>query len=285
MTLNFTKMHGAGNDFIIINNLSKNQKGFNCNDLSYLAKKLCNRNYGIGGDGIILVLPADYKKNDYQMRIFNSDGSEAEMCGNGIRCFAHYIMEKNLSEKNKFTIETKAGIIKTEMISYQENKSQVKVNMGIPEFKAKNIPVLIEEEDFISNYSLKIDEEIYKLNFVSMGNPHTIIFFDDLDEISIKELGPRIETHKIFPQKTNVEFIEIKDRNEINMKVWERGAGETLACGTGACASVVAGIKNTLLNEEVLVHLAGGDLFIEWSGKEVWMTGPAETVFEGKVKV
>ncbi|MFW6264646.1 MAG: diaminopimelate epimerase [Bacillota bacterium] len=283
MMINFTKMHGAGNDFVLIDSLH-NSFHNSIESISKLAIRICDRHTGIGGDGIILVLPVENKENDFRMRIFNSDGSEAEMCGNGIRCFTHFLREELMSKKNTFRIETRAGIIQPEIISYNNKESQVKVNMGIPRFRNQEIPVLLDEE-YIKNYDLLIDDQKIKINCVSMGNPHTIIFVKNLDSTPVIELGKKIENHKIFPEKTNVEFIEVLNRNEILMKVWERGAGLTLACGTGACAAVVAGINNNLLNQEVLVHLPGGDLNIEWYGKDVFMTGPAEQVFKGEIEL
>ena len=289
MNLSYSKMHGTGNDFIIIDLINKNYQ-IKC--LNKLAKKLCERHFGVGGDGLICVLPCDEKNNDFKMRIFNTDGSEAEMCGNGIRCFAHFVKENNLTNKKRLKVETLAGVIKPEILEYNQGKSMVKVNMGKPLFKPQDIPVKIDQEkpsklDFIEDYPLKIQEKKFNINCVSMGNPHSVIFDEDIENIDIKKWGSKIETHNIFPEKTNVEFIKIIDASEIEMKVWERGSGITLACGTGACASVVAGIKKGLLNKEVTVHLPGGDLNIKWPGNSnnVLMTGPAETVFTGETVI
>jgi len=281
MKLKFIKMHGTGNDFIMIN-------GFNyqINNFSKVAKKVCDRHFSIGGDGLIIILPPENKENDYRMKIFNSDGSEAEMCGNGIRCFAHFLKNEQLTNKLEFRIETLAGIISPKIINTNNNKSQVKVNMGKPKFKAEEIPVNVDGNlNYLKEYSLEIEEHQFNINCVSMGNPHSIIFVEEIDKYSLEKWGPLLENHSIFPEKTNVEFIKIIKEDEILMKVWERGSGITLACGTGATASVVAGIKNGLLGNKVLVHLPGGDLIIEWFGNNAYMTGPAETVFTGEVNI
>ncbi|MFW6281845.1 MAG: diaminopimelate epimerase, partial [bacterium] len=279
--INFIKMQGTGNDFIMVNGYN-----YSFNNLSDIVKRVCNRHFGIGGDGLILLLPPEDIKNDYKMRIFNSNGSEAEMCGNGIRCIAHFIIENDINNKKSYKIETLAGLITPEIIEYNKRKSMVKVNMGIPVFDSENIPININEpKEYIENYKLEINDNIYKINCVSMGNPHSIIFVDNIRMYNLKEIGPLIENNPIFPEKTNVEFIEIINKNEIKMKVWERGVGITLACGTGATASVVAGIKNNLLNDNVLVHLPGGDLQIEWNGGSAFMTGPAETIFKGSINL
>jgi diaminopimelate epimerase len=282
MNVGFTKMHGAGNDFIIINGME-----YDINNLNKFAKLICDRHFKVGGDGLIIILPAENKENDFRMRIFNADGTEAEMCGNGIRCFAHYLYNKGLSNKKSNRIETLAGIIIPQIISETSNQLQVKVNMGKPEFKAEKIPVYNNEGlDYIDNYLLKLDEYKFYINCVSMGNPHTIIFIDDdLDSIPLSKWGPEIENHPMFPEKTNVEFVNILAGNEINMRVWERGSGITLACGTGACASVVTGIRKSLLNNMVTVHLKGGDLLIEWTGNNVFMTGPSQIVFNGEIEL
>lgn len=281
MLVNFNKMQGAGNDFIIINGFD-----YNLPQPVELANKLCNRHFGIGADGLIIILPAEDKQNDFKMRIFNTDGSEAEMCGNGIRCFAHYVREKSLTDKNKIFVETLAGIITPEITEFQNKTSSVRVNMGKPGFKSSDIPVRLEKDiEYIKDYPLIIDDQKYEINCVSMGNPHAIIFTDNPDKYPLQKWGSKIETHHLFPEKTNVEFIKILNPGEIIMKVWERGSGITLACGTGATASVIAGIKNGLLDNKVLVHLPGGDLVIEWSGEEAYMTGPAEFVYTGEIEI
>ncbi len=276
--IDFVKMHGTGNDFIMLNKLDEN-----ISNPQEMAIKLCNRHTGIGGDGLIFILAAENKSNDYKMRIFNSDGSEAEMCGNGIRCFAHYLLSENITSKKQLKIETKAGLIKPEIIKTEGSSSLVRVNMGNPQFKADKIPALINNNlEYINNYKLNIDNNIFKINCVSMGNPHTIIFTNNIKDINLTKWGKKIENHPMFPEKTNVEFVEIYDKSRIKVRVWERGAGITLACGTGACATVAAGVRNNILDKRVTVHLPGGDLFIDWSGDNIYMTGPARSIFKGK---
>ena len=264
--MKFTKMHGLGNDFIIIDSRTEKLEGI---DLSKLAVKLCDRNYGIGADGILIAGPSN--SADVKMRLFNPDGSEAEMCGNGIRCFAKYIYESLEKKKELISVETLAGVILPSILEYKEKTAIVEVDMGIP----KNI----------KNAELKIDNVKYDATLVSFGNPHCVIFSDDLSKVHIDEIGPKIETNKMFPDRTNVEFVEIVSRAEAIVKVWERGAGETLACGTGACACAVAGITAGKLDKDVLIRLPGGNLDIEWQDdKHVILRGPAETVYEGNIK-
>ena len=272
--LEFTKMHGAGNDFIMVDARRKKIK-----NPGQLAKKLCQRHYGIGADGLVLVLPS--KKADYRMRIMNSDGSEAEMCGNGIRCFAKFIKEKRISKKEKLTVETLAGIIKPELVG-----NQVRVDMGEPRLSKKEIPMIGNSEPAI-NEELEVNGGSVHLTAVSMGNPHAIVFVKELDTYPFEKIGREIEKSSEFPNKTNAEFVEVKNEKEIEIKVWERGVGPTLACGTGACASVVAASLNGKTGRMVKVNLPGGKLIVEWSQEDnhVYMTGPAETVFEGTVNI
>lgn len=281
MIINFVKMQGLGNNFILIDCLNKllDDKSF----LSNFAKKLCNRNFGIGADGLILIFPSS--KADLRMRFFNFDGSEAEMCGNGIRCFAKYVYENKIVTKSKFTVETLAGIIIPELIIVNKKISGIKVDMGIPKLRRREIPMIGEDSPTVIDETLKVNpEQIFKITCVSMGNPHCIIFTDDVKSIAVSEIGPQIETHPLFPQKTNVEFIQVLNRKEVNLRVWERGVGETLACGTGACASLVASILNKKTDRQTLIHLPGGDLDIHWADDgHVYMIGPAEVVFKGKI--
>jgi len=276
-------MQGLGNDFILIDCLSKplGDSSF----LSCLAKRLCNRNFGIGADGLILILPSS--KADLRMRIINFDGSEAEMCGNGIRCFAKYVYENKIVTKSKFTVETLAGIIIPELIIVNKKVSGIKVDMGIPKLRRREIPMIGEDSPTVIDETLKVNpEQIFKITCVSMGNPHCIIFTDDVKSIAVSEIGPQIENHSLFPQKTNVEFIQVLNRKEVNFRVWERGVGETLACGTGACASLVASILNKKTDRQTLIHLPGGDLDIHWADDgHVYMTGPAELVFRGEMEI
>ena len=280
MKLRFTKMHGTGNDFILVNGFV-----YKLSKLNNLSQRICNRHFGIGGDGLIIALPPEEEKNDFQMKIFNSDGSEAEMCGNGIRCFTHFLQEEGLTKKNKLKIETRAGVMIPEKIK-SGDVSQIKVNMGRPSFHPSEIPFKTEKDiEYVKNYPLTVGDKTFAVNCISMGNPHTIIFTDNLEKYPLAKWGRVIENHPRFPAKTNVEFIQVINRKEIKMKVWERGAGITLACGTGAAASVIAGKINDLLDSNVLVHLPGGDLIIEWCEEDVFMTGPAETVFFGEIEV
>ncbi len=283
MKIDFVKMQGLGNDFILINCLNKplGDSSF----LSYLAKKLCDRNFGIGLDGLILILPS--ANADLRMRIFNYDGSEAQMCGNGIRCFAKYVYENKLVKKNKFTVETLAGIIVPELKISNNRILGVKVNMGIPKLRRREIPMNGKDTPTVVNRTLKIDSEpTFKITCVSMGNPHCIIFVNDVCDIQVDKIGPKIENHLLFPEKTNVEFIHILNRKEMNFRVWERGVGETLACGTGACAALVAAVLNDKTDREATIHLPGGDLDILWSDDgNIYMTGPAEFVFKGEMVI
>ena len=285
--MNFWKMEGTGNDFIIIDYLNNTVQN-PISDYHNAARKICDRHFGIGGDGLLLVLPPSDRKNDFKMRIFNADGSEAEMCGNGIRCFTHYLSQKKLSSTKKINVETKAGLIRPKLIKKEKNYALIKVNMGKPVFSPEKIPVNLEgfSQNKVTDYPLiiKPENKQYNINCISMGNPHTVIFKEEVDNINLKKWGPKIEQMDIFPQNTNVEFVQVINRQEIKMRVWERGSGITLACGTGACAAVVAGINKKLLANNVKVQLPGGNLFIEWKRQKdspVQMTGPSHIVFKG----
>jgi len=283
MIIDFVKMHGLGNDFILINCLHKSLG--DSSFLSYLTKKLCNRNLRVGADGVILILPSS--KADLRMRIFNSDGTEAQMCGNGIRCFAKYAYENKLISKIKLTVETLAGIITPELIFKDEEVSGIKVDMGIPKLKRREIPMIGEDSPTVIDETLKINPgQIFKVTCVSMGNPHCVIFVNDVQSIPVEKIGPKIQNHPLFPEKTNVEFIQILNKQEINFRVWERGVGETLACGTGACAALVAAVLNKKTDREATIHLPGGDLYIQWADDgNIYMTGPAELVFRGEMEI
>ena len=278
--IEFVKMHGLGNDYLYINCIKNREPLFP----EELAKRLSNRHFGVGADGIILV--CNSKIADFKMRIFNSDGSEAEMCGNGIRWFAKYVYDYNLIDKNEFKIETLAGIRKVKLNTLNKSITEnITVDMGEPILHPVKIPVLTREEPPIKDLKIVIKNKIFTITCVSMGNPHAIIRLHNLEDINIKEYGPLIENRSEFPKRTNVEFIEIKDRSRIKMKVWERGAGETLACGTGACASTVASVLNGYTERKVVVELLGGELEVEWNEEDshVYMTGPATTVFRGRI--
>ena len=251
-------------------------------DESSLAQFVSNRNFGIGSDGLILICKSEIA--DFKMRMFNQDGSEAEMCGNGIRCVGKFVYDKGLTQKTKVTIETLAGI-KELILNVEEGKVKtVRVDMGEPILEPEKISV-VSNENPVKNLDIKADDKEFKFTCVSMGNPHAITKVTDIDNFDVKRYGKIIEVDKVFPRKTNVEFIEIIDENTIKMRVWERGAGETLACGTGACAVAVACNLNGFTNDNVTVKLLGGDLQIEWNKEDnhVYMTGPAVTVFEGEL--
>lgn len=277
--MEFIKMHGLGNDFIFLDRLANSGEEEPA-DYQELAKKLCHRRFGIGGDGLIVILPS--KVADARMRIFNSDGSEPEMCGNGIRCFARYLYDQGVVRSEAMRVETGAGILRPKLVSVNGQVQGVRVDMGEPVLKAELIPVL-EEGDPVVGRSLEVLGETYVYTAVSMGNPHCIIFVEDYASLDFDRLGPAIEKHPLFPRKTNVEFIQVNSPGEITMKVWERGAGPTLACGTGACASAVASVLNRKTERQVTVHLPGGDLLVEWGDdNHVYMTGPAAYVFKGE---
>jgi diaminopimelate epimerase len=300
MNIHFTKMHGLGNDFILIDCMREEFRitppqsppcqgggmGGYLSELGELSKQLCNRRFGIGADQLLLLYPSTIA--DFKMRIFNADGSEVEMCGNGIRCLAKYIWDRNLSDKNVLDIETIAGIIRPEKAG-----DMVKVDMGKPIFEPEKIPINISNSSPITHHSspvidypLQIDDRVFRITCVSMGNPHAVIVVDDLSHFPVPYYGQIIENHPLFPKRTNVEFIEILNTAEINMRVWERGSGETMACGTGASAVAVASNIKHLTGKSVTIHLLGGDLFIEWAeDNHVYITGPAAEVFEGTVKM
>lgn len=271
-------MHGAGNDFVIIDG---EKEAVVEEHLPSLARSMCDRQLGIGGDGIILVLPS--RLANFKMRMFNPDGSEAEMCGNGIRCFAKYIYDRKMHRDVVMTVETLGGIKTLKLNAVGGRVRTVRVDMGEPKLMRSEIPMRGSETRVIAE-PLKVAGKKYEITCVSMGNPHCVTFVDRVDEYPVAKIGPEFENHPSFPARTNVEFVEVMNQQEIKMRVWERGAGETLACGTGACASAVASMLNNKVSRKVTVHLRGGDLFIEWLGdNKVFMTGPAEEVFEGKV--
>lgn len=273
--LKFTKMHGAGNDYIYINGFSQKIE-----NPSELAVKLSNRNFGIGSDGLVLILPSD--TCDFRMQMFNSDGSEAEMCGNASRCVGKFVYDNGLTTKKEITLETLAGIKYITLLEGNANARKITVDMGEPILNAQLIPVDAKESP-VKNYPLEIDAKVWPITCVSMGNPHAVTFTSEIDKLDLPALGPKFEKNPIFPRKTNTEFIEVIDKHTLNMRVWERGAGETLACGTGACAAAVAAVLNGLTERKVTIHLLGGDLEIEWreSNNHVYMNGEAVTVFEG----
>lgn len=271
----FWKMHGLGNDYIVIDNRSGLLKE---DVLEHLAKKMCRRRFSIGADGLLLLYNS--KIADVKMRIFNADGSEAEMCGNGIRCLAKYCYENKIVSRKHFQIETLAGV---KNVWLEENNGKVKavtVDMGNPVFSREKIPVLGKGE-FIEE-SLNVDDKVFKATCLSVGNPHCVIFVEDVEKFPVEHFGPKIEKHHLFPKRINVEFVQVIDENLLKVRVWERGVGETFACGTGACASVIAGYMTGRVKTECIVQLLGGELKIKYEeGGKIFMSGSAETVYKG----
>lgn len=276
--IKFTKMHGLGNDYVYID-CTEEQK---IKNISSLAQFISNRHFGVGSDGLILICKSDIA--DFKMRMFNYDGTEAEMCGNGIRCVGKFVYDKGLTKKDNITVETLAGIKKLKFNIKEENVETVEVDMGEPILEPDKIPV-ISEEAIVKNLKIKARENEFKFTCVSMGNPHAITIVDNTKDFNIEKYGPVLEKDEHFPRRANIEFIELVDKNNIKMRVWERGAGETLACGTGACASVVACALNGYIENEANVELLGGTLKIRWNkeNNHIYMTGPATTVFEGEI--
>ena len=279
MNLEFTKMQGAGNDYIY----------FNClegviDDPEVLAIKLSDRHFGIGGDGIVLICNSEIA--DAKMRMFNIDGSEGKMCGNAIRCVGKYLYDNKLTSNKRLSIDTLSGIKKLELFTEDNIVHSVSVDMGKAEFVPDQIPVLLDG-DKIVNREIIIEDKKYSITCVSMGNPHCVLFCDDVDIIEIEKLGPKFENASIFPERVNTEFVKVIDKNTIKMRVWERGSGETLACGTGACAAAAAAVENDFCNkgEDIKVILKGGDLYINYTDDTVYMIGSAEKVFEGVVAI
>ncbi|WP_028308555.1 diaminopimelate epimerase [Desulfitibacter alkalitolerans] len=278
--MEFIKMHGLGNDFVIINSLTNTTP---ITDYVQLAVRVCNRNFGVGADGLVVLLPSD--KAHVTMRIFNPDGSEAEMCGNATRCVARYLYEKEIVKEQLITISTLAGLIITEVIVDGLTVKNIKVNMGSPRLKPEEIPTTLSGNPEVINQSIEINGQHFAVTCVSMGNPHCIIYVEDLVEVPLEKWGPLVEKASVFPAYTNVEFVQVINKSTVKVKVWERGAGATLACGTGACAVAVAGVLNGKNNRDVEVILPGGSLHIKWSKQDnmVYMTGAAEYVFEGNL--
>ena len=277
--IKFTKMQGLGNDYVYMDAIHQKLE-----NESSLAQFVSNRHFGIGSDGLILICKSDVA--DFKMRMFNSDGSEAEMCGNGIRCVGKFVYDKGLTDKTTVTIETLAGIKTLELNTKDGKVETVKVDMGEPILNPKEIPVISDEEP-VKNLMLEVGGRKFKFTCVSMGNPHAITEVEDTEKFDVEKYGKVLEVDKAFPNKINVEFIQIVDKNHVKMRVWERGAGETLACGTGACATAVACYLNGKTDRNVEVELLGGKLFIEWNeeNNHIFMTGPAVTVFEGVLEI
>lgn len=277
--IRFTKMHGCGNDYIYIH-------GAECKipaqEKPELVRKFSDRHFGIGGDGVIFINPSD--EADFEMEMYNADGSRAEMCGNGIRCVAKYVYDKGLTDRTQISIVS-AGKVKYLTLTVEDGKvSMVRVDMGKPELTASLIPVVSEHEQVVDE-EIDVDGNVYRMTCVSMGNPHAVVFMDNVADLDLEKLGPHFEQHERFPKRINTEFVRVIDRGTVEMRVWERGTGETLACGTGCCATAVACVLNGKTDPDVTVKVLGGKIHIHWDRETdtVFMTGPASTVFEGEI--
>ena len=275
--MKFTKMHGCGNDYVYVNCMEKMIK-----DPAKVSRFVSDRHFGVGSDGLILICPSD--QADFRMAMYNADGSEGEMCGNGIRCVAKYVYDYGLTDKTSISVETKGGMKYLDLTVEEGKVQMVKVNMGSPILNPAQIPILSEKEQFV-NEPVEVEGKVYHMTGVSMGNPHVVTFVDDTSSLDLEKIGPSFENHKLFPKRINTEFVQVLNDHEINMRVWERGSGETLACGTGTCASAVACVLNGKTKEHLTVHLLGGDLeiFYDRENDTVWMTGPASVVYDGKL--
>jgi diaminopimelate epimerase len=288
MKFKFTKMQGCGNDYIYVNGFTEKIPQ---EEKTELVRHISDRHFGIGGDGVIFINPSS--EADFEMEMYNADGSRAEMCGNGIRCVAKYVYDKGLTDKTDISVIS-CGQIKYLQLFLKEGRvDTVRVNMGAPELRPERIPVTVAEagmpleKERIVNAPIIVQGKEYKMTCVSMGNPHAVIFLEDVTNLEIEQIGPYFENHERFPKRINTEFVKVLDKKTVQMRVWERGTGETLACGTGCCATVVACILNGLTDEKVTVKLLGGEIEIEWDREAnlVYMTGPAVTVFEGEYDV
>ena len=275
--MKFTKMQGLGNDYVYVNCFQETVE-----NPEEMAKKVSDRHFGIGSDGLILIKPSDVA--DFEMDMYNADGSRGAMCGNGIRCVAKYVYDYGLTDKTSITVNTASGIKYLDLTIENGKAVQIRVNMGAPILEAAKIPMISEKEKVI-NEPIQVDGETYCITGVSMGNPHAVTYIDDVQGMEIEKIGPKFEFHPCFPDRVNTEFVKVLDDHTVEMRVWERGSGETLACGTGACAVAVSSILNGYTKDEVTVKLLGGDLKIFWDKKEnlVYMTGPAEVVFDGEI--
>jgi diaminopimelate epimerase len=280
--IRFTKMHGLGNDYVVVDAMEKALPEAN---LEALAKAVSDRHFGVGSDGLILVLPS--RAADFKMRIFNSDGSEAEMCGNGIRLFAKFVYERGYTRERELAVETLAGIIRPRLHVRGGEVSGVRVDMGAPRLARSQIPMKGPDQPKVVGEKLRVGGRRYAISALSMGNPHCVLFVEDVDRTKVEEIGPAIEHHDLFPRRTNVEFAQILGEGEIKMRVWERGAGETLACGTGASAALVAAVLNGLSPRRATVHLRGGDLKVNWNPEDdhIFVEGPAAEVFTGETRL
>lgn len=287
MKLKFTKMQGCGNDYVYVNGFTQQLPQ---EKKPELVRRLSDRHFGIGGDGVIFINPS--AEADFEMEMYNADGTRSQMCGNGIRCVAKFVYDKGLTDSDRISVISGGSVKRLELTVAGKTASErgtvqsVRVNMGSPILKPERIPVIADGEQVVNELICVGDNE-YHMTCVSMGNPHAVVFMDGVRELAIEQLGPQFETHVRFPERVNTEFVEILDRENVFMRVWERGTGETLACGTGCCATAVACVLNGLTEEKVTVQLPGGELLIEWNREEntVYMTGPAVTVFEGETEV
>jgi diaminopimelate epimerase len=283
--MKFTKMHGCGNDYVYINGFVEKIED---DKKPELVKRLSDRHFGIGGDGVIFINSGH--EAEFEMEMYNADGSRAQMCGNGIRCVAKYVYDKGLTDKTNITIESFGKVKYIDMTLGKDGKVEsAKVNMGAPILKASQVPVISDNDEVIDE-EIIVNGKTYKMTCVSMGNPHAVVFVDNIDDMrnfDIDAVGPYFENHERFPERTNTEFVRVIDKNNVQMRVWERGTGETLACGTGCCATTVACILNKRTDKKVNVHVLGGEIMCEWDRNDnlVYMTGPASTVFEGEVEV
>lgn len=278
--MKFTKMHGLGNDYVYVNCFQEKVE-----NPSEISKIVSDRHFGIGSDGLILIKPSDIA--DFRMDMYNADGSQAEMCGNGIRCVGKYVYDYGLTDQTRVSVETLAGIKYLDFQVEHGKVAQITVDMGTPELRAELVPVVSEQEQVI-NETIHAAGKDWKMTAVSMGNPHCVIFIDEpVKDFPLEEVGPQFESHERFPKRVNTEFIQVLDRKTVNMRVWERGSGETMACGTGACASAVAAILCGYTEDEITLHLLGGDLKVRWDREEdrVYMTGPATVVFDGEINL
>lgn len=279
--MKFTKMHGCGNDYIYVNGFEENIVQ---EKKAELVKQLSDRHFGIGGDGVIFINPS--KEADFEMEMYNADGSRSEMCGNGIRCVGKYVFDKGLTNKTEISVISYGKVKYLQLFQHSGKVDSVRVNMGEPVLNAKEVPVKSENQQVIAE-DIFVQGKTYQMTCVSMGNPHAVVFVEDVEQFDVEHIGPFFENHERFPKRTNVEFVQIVDKNHVKMRVWERGTGETLACGTGCSATVVSCVLNGLTDEEVEVEVLGGSIKIQWDRVEnkVYMTGPAATVFEGEVDI
>ncbi len=274
--MRFTKMHGIGNDYVYINCFEEHVE-----DAPALARKMSRQHYGVGSDGLILICPSDVA--DFEMKMYNADGSESEMCGNGVRCVGKYVYDRGLTDKTVFTVMTGAGLMVLRVKVLKGKAAAIRVDMGAPELRPELVPVNLPGET-VMGHRLQVGSSVYEIHCVSMGNPHCVIFVKDPDQIDVEQVGTLLENHPIFPNRANIEFVQVVSRDHLRMRVWERGSGETLACGTGACASLVAAVLTGRANRQVTMDLLGGSLDLDWSFEDghVYQEGPAKFVFDGE---